>query len=102
MLAAPIRTDAALSARIQTLATGIENHVQTTGALPANLDVLALDTTGVGYTATGPRSFTLCATFATASEDGYPTPRLQPVGYVDATVHPSGPTCFPASASPTP
>lgn len=101
VLAAPIRADAALTRKIETVATGIENHAQTTGDLPPSLDVLALDTTGVTYTATGPRTFTLCATFATASDTDR-TPRPQPVGYVDATAHPAGETCFPAAVSPTP
>lgn len=102
VLAAPIRSDAALTRTVEALGAGIENHAQATGGLPPGLDVLGLDATGVTYTITGPRSFTLCATFATASEPGYSTvPRPQPVGYVDASVHPAGEACFPASVSPS-
>lgn len=99
VLAGPIRADAALSDRIATLGTGIDNHARTTGSLPPSLDVLGLDATGVTYAVTGPRTFTLCATFAGASDDGLP-PRPQPVGWVDASEHPAGPACFPASVAP--
>jgi hypothetical protein len=98
-LAGPIRADAALADRIATLGTAVDDHARTTGALPPSIDVLGVDTTGVTYTVTGPRTFTLCATFATAGDDGLP-PRPRPVGYVDASEHPAGPACFPAAVSP--
>lgn len=102
LLAVPIRADAALGDRIRTLATGVDNHARTTGAPPPNLDGLGLDTTGVRYAVTGPRTFTLCATFATSSGDPDPRPRPRPVGHVNPSVHPAGEVCFPASVSPGP
>ncbi|WP_028924087.1 DUF5671 domain-containing protein [Pseudonocardia acaciae] len=102
LLAVSIRADAATEDRIRTLAAGVENHARTTGAPPPSLDGLGLDTTGVRYAVTGPRTFELCATFATSSADPYPRPRPRPVGYVDPSVHPAGEVCFPASVSPAP